>query len=1137
MSNFTFLSSQFPTLEAAAHTAERDINGNPLAACIFARRAVERWVNWRYDNDNTLTRPTYEGDNLNALLGRHDFKRDLRPEILDHAHAVRRIGNQAAHSDLPLNKSDALKIVAALFQILRWNAHRYGDPANRGSIPKTFDPKLVPVAPERIARLTHKALATKIGELDKADAARRKAEASNADLKQQIEAMQAQIAAYVAENVQDDTAIDYTEANTRTLLIDVMLREAGWDPTAPNVVEFPVTGMPDTPSGKGSADYVLWGDNGLPLAVVEAKRTRINPHMGKQQAKLYADCLEAQFGQRPVIFYTNGYETYIWDDAAGGTAGDGYPERKLHGFHNKDDLQRMIQRRAVTSPMLLNEPINRDISGRCYQEIAIGRIRETFSQRRRKALLHMATGTGKTRTTIGLVDVLMRANWVKRVLFLADRKALVKQAEQAFRQHLPNNEPVNLRELSAAEKPTARTARLVVSTYHTILNRLDALMPDGQREYSVGHFDLIVIDEAHRSIFSKFGAIFDYFDAQMVGLTATPSQDIDRNTYELFDLEIGVPTYSYDLARAVGDGHLVEAKPLRIPSQIMERGIYYDDLSESDRAHWDELDWGDDGPPVRIGSNEINKYLFNQQTVDKVLKILHRDGQHVSGGDRIGKTIIFARNQAHAEYIEQRIGVQYPHLGSNYARVISYADGRAQSLITDFKKPDSAPHIAISVDMLDTGIDVPEAVNLVFFKQIFSRIKFDQMIGRGTRLAPNLFGPGQDKEHFLIFDLCRNFEYFRIQADQQAPAAPRPLKQRIFDQRLDLLTQLQGKPEAAAVLNNLRDTLHAKVAGMPLDNFFVRPHRAAVERLTNRDAWNALDADAVRALGNLPSSADVGDREDARRFDLLMLKLQHALLNNNASFAILRNRVIAVADELLDANNIPIVAAQNELLDVIKEETWWTGATVAQLEQVRQRLRMLVQHIPPTKRTIVYTNIEDTFGEATAERHDEFTAGINMRRYKETVERFVLDSEDHPVVQKILAAIPLSAEDITDLETYFYAADETGTRAEFETVYGAQQHFGAFIRTITGIDRQPAKAKLDAYLNGKTFSADQITFIDHIINALADGQELVIKDLKRPPFTYIHNQGPFGIFDIEEVQGLGRFLMDIKGDVRPKLSA
>ena len=881
MSNFAFVSSRFPTLEAAARDAERYIDGDPRVACANARRAVEVWVNWRYDNDGTLTRP-YRDDNLATLLGRHDFKRDLRDEVLDKAHAVRKIGNHAVHTDHPITQSDALLTVKELFQVLRWNAHRYGDPSQRKSIPKTFDNKLVPAAPARLARLTRQALKNKIDELEEADAARRKAEAANADLQEKLAAVQAQVAAFVAENEADNAPVDYSEADTRMLLIDVMLREAGWNPQGENVAEFEVSGMPDTPNGRGFVDYVLWGDDGLPLAVVEAKRTRRNANAGKQQAKLYADRLEAQFGQRPVIFYSNGYDTYIWDDAAGGTAGDGYPERKLHGFHSKNNLQRMIQRRTVATDTLLNTPINRDISGRSYQETAIGRIRETFSQRRRKALLHMATGTGKTRTTIGLVDVLMRANWVKRVLFLADRKALVKQAEQAFRQHLPNNEPVNLIELSSAEKPTARTARIVVSTYHTILNRLDMLLPNGQKEYGVGHFDLIVIDEAHRSVFSKFGAIFDYFDAQMVGLTATPSNAIDRNTYDLFNLEIGVPTYSYDLARAVGDGHLVPAVPLRIPSQIMDRGIYYDDLSDDDKAHWDELDWGDDGPPVRIGSNAINKYLFNQQTVDKVLKILMRDGLHVEGGDRIGKTIIFARNQEHAEYIEQRFGVSYPHLGSHFARIISYKDGRAGSLIEEFKQPNGMPHIAISVDMLDTGIDVPEVVNLVFFKQVFSRIKFDQMIGRGTRLSPDLFGPGQDKTHFLIFDLCRNFEYFRMQVEQPPVSTTRPLKQRIFEQRLDLLALLPWENPTAApaptiaeesvpyrvnadVAQRLRDHLHARVAGMPLDNFFVRPHRETVERLTDRAAWDALSptelGEMARTLGNLPSEVDVGERE------------------------------------------------------------------------------------------------------------------------------------------------------------------------------------------------------------------------------------------------------------------------------------
>src|SRR6185437_12176142 len=500
------------------------------------------------------------------------------------------------------------------------------------------------------------------------------------------------------------------------------------------------------------------------------------------QAELYADCLEKQFDQRPVIFYSNGYDHWLWDDT-------NYPPRPVQGFYKKAELQLLVQRRT-SRKKLAEAKINEAIVERYYQTRAIRRIGEAFEKDRdRKALLVMATGAGKTRTVIALADLLMSCNWAKRVLFLADRVALVNQAVNAFKRHLPDASPVNLVTEKNAE------GRVFVSTYPTMMGLIDETR-DGQRRFGVGHFDLVIIDEAHRSVFQKYRAIFEYFDSLLVGLTATPKDEVDRNTYSLFDLENGVPTDAYSLEEAVRDGFLVPPQAVSVPLRFQREGITYAELSEEEKDQWDALEWDDDGiVPNRVESEAVNKWLFNKDTVDKVLEHFMTRGLKVAGGDRLGKTILFAKNQQHADFIAERFDANYPHLKGAFARVITFKTEYAQSLIDNFSNKEKAPHIAISVDMLDTGIDVPEILNLVFFKLVRSKTKFWQMVGRGTRLCPDLFGPGRDKECFFIFDYCRNLEYFSQDIPAIEGSAVAPLAKRLFDSRLDLIAALDSRNE------------------------------------------------------------------------------------------------------------------------------------------------------------------------------------------------------------------------------------------------------------------------------------------------------------------------------------------------------
>ena len=758
MSNFSFLPSEFRDIAESATRAEGHIKSDPRAACFHARFTLESVVHWLYRHDSGLRMPY--ASSLGALLHEPTFQNLLPQAVFQKAVVIQKVGNQAVHNSRPVRQYDAMQVVKELHHICYWLARTYAPGTSRGEVVWKDEQVPKPATPgEVVPRKKLEELEAKLAEQNQATLKeQRKRDSLNAELQE----LREQLAEIRAQAEAAPDTHDYSEADTRHYLIDVDLRRAGWPLNKKRDREYEVSGMPNR-QGTGFVDYVLWGDDGKPLAAVEAKRTTVDPAAGQQQAKLYADCLEQMHGQRPLIFFTNGYETFLWDDLA-------YPPRQVAGFYKKDELQRLTLRHTQQNKLDVAQ-IKDAIAGRYYQKRAIGSIFDHFSQARRKALLAMATGTGKTRTAIALTDVLQRAGWVKRALFLADRVSLVNQAAGAFKTHLPESSPVNL----VTEKETE--GRVYVCTYPTMLNLIDRT--DGnQVRFGVGHFDLVIIDEAHRSVYQKYGAIFRYFDSLLVGLTATPREEVDRNTYELFELEPGVPTDAYELETAVADGFLVPPRVQQIDLKFPREGIDYDSLGDEEKAQWESLDWGDDadenGMPTQVNASAINSWLFNRDTVDKVLQHLMEYGHKVEGGDRLAKTIVFARNHKHAEFIEERFNHHYPRGKGHFARVIDNQAKYAQSLIDDFSQKDKAPHIAISVDMLDTGIDVPAVANLVFFKPVYSRIKFWQMIGRGTRLCPGLFGPDEDKTDFHVFDFCFNFDFFRENPKGSKPAGAFP---------------------------------------------------------------------------------------------------------------------------------------------------------------------------------------------------------------------------------------------------------------------------------------------------------------------------------------------------------------------------
>ncbi len=1122
MSHFAFLESEWPELAAEARKAEAFAYPDPRTACFYARRVLELAVYWLYKNDSDLKLP-YQ-DNLAALIAEPSFHKTVGGSLAAKANVIKTLGNIAVHRQTRVKDTDAVQAVRELFHFTYWLARTYGR-RNKPAPGLTFNPSALQRT-SSVPAQTQKQLQDLEAKLAENDEKLTKVIGEKAGIDAELARLRAEIVEVKKANSAILDSHDYSEAETRDYFIDLLLKEAGWPLDQPRDREFPVTGMP-TESGEGFVDYVLWGDDGRPLALVEAKRTRKDSRIGQQQAKLYADCLEKKFnGHRPLIFYSNGYEHFIWDDKR-------YPPRPIQGFYKKDELELAIQRRA-TRKRLSARDIDPSIVERYYQTRAITRVAEHFERdNMRKSLLVMATGAGKTRTVIALSDLLMRANWAKRVLFLADRIALVKQAHKAFVKHLPNAGAVNLLNDATAE------GRLMLSTYPTMMKLIDS-SADGVRRFGPGHFDLVIVDEAHRSVYQKYRAIFDYFDSMLIGLTATPRDEIDRNTYELFNLQHGVPTDVYELKDAVADSYLVPARGVSVPLKFVRTGIRYDQLSDEEKEEWDAKEWSEDGSvPAEVDPAELNQWLFNADTVDRVLRHLMENGEKVDGGDRLGKTIIFAKNSKHAQFIQERFDLAYPHLKGTFARVIDYSIKHAQNLVDEFSNAATAPNIAISVDMLDTGIDVPEVVNLVFFKAVRSKTKFWQMVGRGTRLCPDLYGPGQDKTHFWIFDYCQNLEFFAQDPGKEKGSLSPTLSERLFRSRVELIAALDRGRAAAAVQifdvpktgpmseegtpydagpgqspgsahelrQEIAERLRREVEAMPMENFLVRPKRALVERYAKTEAWTALGDAAVAELtdevAKLPTALADADVE-AKLFDALMLRLQLALLRSDLSFQKLAKSVRDIAERLESKASIPMVAQRLALIQDVQTDEFWQDVTVVQLETVRRHLRELVKFIEKKGQKVVYTNFEDEGGAPTPIDLPIGGGSQSFERFKEKVRHFLRPREQELALQKLRLGLGLTQDDLASLERMLV---EANLGSEENYMAAQEEGLGVFLRSLVGLDRQAAIKAFDTFLQGKALNANQQEFIAMLVEELTRTGVMSADRLFESPFVDVAPAG------------------------------
>ena len=1078
MSNFEFLKkdNSYKIFADACIEAEQLMNVSYSATVTFVRKALELAVKWVYANDAELRMPPQI--NLASLIKGKKFKDILPYNMSGLLSYIQQLGNKAVHSGRVITREEAVLSLRNLFSFTAWIDYSY----SRYYSDVKFDESILGETDKIIKVQSEKDKLSK--QLAKINKKLEELSNENQALRKENEEKRK-----VNEKEREYKIDEISEAETRKRYIDLIIENEGWTIGEDCIPEVEISGIA-TPSGKGKADYVLYGDNGVPLAVIEAKKLDIDPLIGKNQAKEYADALEKKYDVRPIIFFTNGLDYYIWDDL-------NYPERQVSSIYSKKDLEKLIFRRGNKKPLKnVSTDIKDEITNRVYQKEAVVRVTEALEKGYRKMLLVMATGSGKTRTAASIVDILTRYNWVKNILFLADRTALVKQAKNSFKEYLPNLSLCNL-----LDNKDDVESRMIFSTYPTMMNAIDETKnKDGSRIFTSGYFDLIIVDESHRSIYKKYQAIFDYFDANLLGLTATPKNDIDKNTYRIFDLENDNPTFAYELDQAIEEGYLVHyGKPIDVGLKIVRDGLKYSELSEEEKEEFEETF---DEEKEEISSEEVNKTLFNKETVDLVIKTLMNNGLKVEGGDKLGKTIIFAVNQRHANFIVDRFNKLYPEYKGKFAQAVCHDIKFVDDVIDNFKDKVLYPQIAVSVDMLDTGIDVPEILNLVFFKKIRSKAKFWQMIGRGTRLCKDLFGPGIDKERFMIFDCYKNFEFFEVNVDGKEIKTTKSISESIFGAKVDIIKSLQHLNYQEKSLIEYRDNLISDIISSILDinnnRFDVRMKGAIIDKYKKLDNYKALNEKDVQELKNIiaPLITYTEEEELSKRFDYQMYVIENAYLGKK-SFLRAKNRVIETAEKLSEKGTIEKISKKKETITKIQKEEFWENADLFQFEEVRKELRDLVTLLDGITTKIYYTDFRDEivdYGEH--ETGENFKIVNKFEKYNKRVEKYLDEYKNDDVIQKLKNNIPLTMYDIKYLEKILW--EDLGTKEEYEKTYGKIPLL-KMVSKIIGMDRKAVEKEFSLFLSNENLNSDQINFVKHIVDYIVKNGSIDKKELKDFP--------------------------------------
>ncbi len=1100
--NFEFLRARWPELADLGGFAEQYAWPDPTGALVKLRAFIESLVHRFYD-EHELNRPLQS--TLLDLLKQEEFKQAVPSVVLNTFHSIRLAGNKAAHAE-PIHLFNVHELLQNAFDLGRWLFIVGGGEQQDCPIYKAPEKPTAAFASaealKREKRLVQEKLAANEMEmqslLSELEASRAKAMVAE----KRIETLETLLnAGKIAADV-----LGFNEEVTRKRLIDTQLAAAGWNigdggaDTSEVHQEEKIEHQP-TRTGIGYADYVLWDDNGMPLAVIEAKKTAKNAELGQEQARLYADGLEKMHGQRPVIFYTNGFDIFIWDDA------QGYPPRSLYGFYSKDSLQYLFfqrnNRKALSS--LSSKP---DIVDRLYQMEAIKRIAEKFTTYRRKALIVQATGTGKTRVAIALTELLNRASWVKRVLFLCDRKELRKQAKNAFNDFL--NEPMTVVTAGTAKD---RDKRIYLATYPA-MNKIF-------QTFDVGFFDLIIADESHRSIYNRYRDMFRYFDCLQVGLTATPVDFISRNTFRIFDCEDKTPTAYYALDQAVEEGYLVPYEVYTHTTQFLRKGIKYKDLTDEQKQQLEED--GEEPKDFDFENHQIDKQVFNRDTNRAIIRNLMENGFREETGQTPGKTIIFARNHQHAMLLNEVFNELFPQYGGKFCRVIDNYDSRADQLIDDFKSDkDSYPRIAVSVDMLDTGIDVPEIINLVFAKPIRSLVKFEQMIGRGTRLCPNLFGPGKNKTHFRIFDHWGNFEYFEKHYKRAEPTVSRSLMQQLFEARLDLArTALnQSEPDAFHMIVQL---IREDLDRLSEDIISVREKWREKRSLSKQETLDAFspstEQDLRRQMAPLMQWVDIRGHVDAYRFDLLLTELQIEHLKKSGRVDDLKGQMHDRISRL--QMHLNPVREKADIIKEVKGSEFWSPVTIEALETARRQLRGIMKYVaketftPPNPK---YIDLHD--GQEEYNRLQTKLKFSDMPGFRKQVQDALLKIfDENPVLKKIKAGTPVSQDDLKALTSLVLtqnpSVDHEILKEFFEET---AEPLDFAIRSIIGMDADVVNSRFSEFVTRYPgMASNQVAFLNLLKNHISRYGSIKVEQLYEAPFTALHSDGLDGVFSNEQM--------------------
>jgi type I restriction enzyme, R subunit len=1130
--NFEFLKNktEYALFANACIDAENVLSISTAMAAVGSRKAFELAVKWVYSADSTIKMP-YK-DNLQALLYEESFRYAVDPATWRKLHYIVKIGNLAVHTGSTISQNDAVLSLSILYEFILWIDYCYG----ADFIERKFDEKLIPSAADN-SEIAKKIEARLLKELksfkEKTD---KLIDEKDKEIQRLVEELKKKSTEYTAskdehKTEREFTAEDISEYETRKKYIDIDLKLMGWtfSQTARKdcvETEMPVVGMPRG-SGDGRVDYVLWGKDGTPIALIEAKRTTKDAKKGTHQAWLYANCIEAMTGHRPIIFNTNGYDYFIWDDKTG-------PQRRVCSVFSRDDLQRLFNRR--TSRKTLSEiEIDDKITDRYYQKAAIRAVCDNINKGHMRSLLVMATGTGKTRTASSLTDVLSRGSYITNTLFLADRTALVSQAKDDFKNYLPDMSLCNL-----LVNKDDKNARIVFSTYPTILNAIDsAKNVDGTPLFTPAHFDLIIVDESHRSIFKKYKAIFDYFDAYVVGLTATPRADVHSSTYEFFEVEKNVPTFAYDYDTAVSkDFVLVPYYNIEVATKFLSDGIAYEDLSSQDKEKYEEDFTDEEGEmPEEIPAPEINKFIFNQNTLDNVINDLMTNGLRDDSGNRLGKTIIFAQNKTHAQFIVDRFNALYPEYNGQFCKRVVCDDDYAQDLIKLFKSPAKEPHITVSVDMLDTGIDVPEIVNLVFFKRVRSKIKFWQMIGRGTRLRKDLFGNGKDKENFYIFDYLGNFEYFRENKNGIEGIVTASIVSGVFSKRIKLIFHLQDatfiNDNYQSLRNLLIDEVVGQIGALSWDRIDVRMKRKYVDKYNSKATFTCLtEQDKSDLIGNISDLVSTTDNDDkALEFDNLMYGIMLAQLEGAKTFTRFKNIAISKANILLKKKaTMPQVKVKIPVLKEIIEDEFWDNCDILNFERIRVELRNLMKFAVTDGPKVVYTNLEDVEMERTVLK--EFELNYDFEDYKLKVNKYIEENKNSIAIHKLRNNIPLNTTDYKALERIF--TGELGTKEDYEKNFH-DTPFGLLVRKIAKLEREAALKAFSSFINEQNLNANQIAFVNKVIDYIeANGYVESPLGLTKPPFD--KPQSFVKLFDSDKRNKIVSIINEVKENATKVIS-